>query len=675
MFKTMKLSARLAALSVAMFVAAIGAMTVPLIMALHEDMEDVLVAQQERSVAFVARYLNDAAKVRIEYLRRVADGIPEKALTDPAALHAYLSTQHGATEFFNFGLYVIDADGHGITDYPTLSGRATADFSENDYFREAMGEDHLAIGRPRISRFSGKPVVSMATPVHDSTGRVRAVLCGGMSIEGNPLFSILLDSERGQGNGYILVSPRHRLVVTATSPKMELMELPPGHPNPLLDRYLNGYEGAMRAVDALGVEQLVSGSYAAAAGWFVVGVEPSAEVFAPVRHTAWRVAGFSLLAALLFAVAIAWLMRREFSPLERSARSMLKLADGQDMLATIPEDGRDEILAMQRSFNQLQTQIRRQAEKVEAERRLLDTLAARVPGILLLFQYFPDGKGCFLYRSRGGLCPGESQHSPVGQRLTLDQLLSYVVPNSRDAFVETIHTASRDQTPIAIDYEVVISGNLVRWRHFDAVPEAKDDGSTLWYGYISDITKQHAHSAQIEHLAFYDALTELPNRRLLADRLQQALAGGERLGNLTAVCYMDLDGFKPINDSHGHEAGDAVLVETARRLKRAIRANDTVARIGGDEFVLVLTDLASADEGKMVLSRITSALELPFQLPGGKVCHLTTSVGIAFAPQDGVDSDTLLRNADQAMFRAKQNGRDGVHVFRSEPVPLLRRRS
>lgn len=179
---------------------------------------------------------------------------------------------------------------------------------------------------------------------------------------------------------------------------------------------------------------------------------------------------------------------------------------------------------------------------------------------------------------------------------------------------------------------------------------------------FSDISMLKAQQSQLEQLANFDALTRLPNRVLLSDRLQVAMAQALRSGERLAVCYLDLDGFKPINDTYGHEAGDRLLIETGARLKAAVRAGDTAARLGGDEFVLLLQGLSDRVEFERTLSRILNAVGQPYRLDDHLV-SVTSSAGVSFYPQDGVDADTLLRQADQAMYQAKQEGRNRFHIF------------
>jgi diguanylate cyclase (GGDEF)-like protein/PAS domain S-box-containing protein len=165
--------------------------------------------------------------------------------------------------------------------------------------------------------------------------------------------------------------------------------------------------------------------------------------------------------------------------------------------------------------------------------------------------------------------------------------------------------------------------------------------------------------------AGHDALTHLPNRNLLTDRLRQAIAQAQRQNTLLAVCYLDLDGFKPINDRYGHDVGDRVLISVAERLTALIRGSDTVARIGGDEFVLLLTGAEAPTDFQPVLERLIAEVAVPYHVDARQL-SVTASIGVAICPLDDSDPDTILRHADQAMYYAKQTGRNRYQLFDAE---------
>lgn len=196
----------------------------------------------------------------------------------------------------------------------------------------------------------------------------------------------------------------------------------------------------------------------------------------------------------------------------------------------------------------------------------------------------------------------------------------------------------------------------------------RDDQGEIrnYIGLFSDITQSKYQQQRLELLANFDPLTSLPNRTLFADRFNQALARCKRDNNtMLAVCYLDLDGFKKINDTLGHEAGDALLVQVAERIKSLLREEDTVSRLGGDEFALLMGDIRSIDQCTHALGRIHRAISQPYLL-GNDSVSISASSGLAIYPLDDADPDTLLRHADQAMYEAKQAGRNRFHLFDAE---------
>jgi len=184
---------------------------------------------------------------------------------------------------------------------------------------------------------------------------------------------------------------------------------------------------------------------------------------------------------------------------------------------------------------------------------------------------------------------------------------------------------------------------------------------------LQDVSAQlRIEQARIEHFAVHDALTGLPNRLLLIDRLRQALANAARDGRPVAICYLDLDGFKPINDRFGHETGDKLLVQISLRMSKAIRSNDTVCRLGGDEFVLVLPELDFAEEYLTILKRVIEDINEPVELDATHSVTVGVSVGVSIYPTHALTLETLIHQADQAMYQAKHSGRNRICIFQED---------
>lgn len=191
---------------------------------------------------------------------------------------------------------------------------------------------------------------------------------------------------------------------------------------------------------------------------------------------------------------------------------------------------------------------------------------------------------------------------------------------------------------------------------------------------FSDITALKENQQQLERVAHYDLLTGLPNRLLLGDRLKQAIRQTRRRGMHLAVVFIDLDGFKKVNDQHGHGVGDKLLSVLSRRMTQVLREDDTLARLGGDEFVAILIDLPDISLSVPILDRLIEVAAQPVPI-GDALCEVSASIGVSYYPQgEDIDADQLLRQADQAMYRAKQAGKNRYHVFDTEKDRTLRLR-
>lgn len=209
------------------------------------------------------------------------------------------------------------------------------------------------------------------------------------------------------------------------------------------------------------------------------------------------------------------------------------------------------------------------------------------------------------------------------------------------------------------------------------VKVACKDGSFKWcevryyhkshyvYGIFYDISERKLLENRLQNLSLFDPLTGLPNRLLLEDRLNYAIRHIERSGAMFAVCMIDLDGFKEVNDCYGHESGDAVLIEASRRMQNTVRSEDTVARIGGDEFVILLNDLENNDTTALAIYRILNALSTPYQIKNNWITSVSASIGVTIFPDDNVDPSVLIAHADKAMYISKEDGKNRFTFFDS----------
>jgi diguanylate cyclase (GGDEF)-like protein/PAS domain S-box-containing protein len=250
--------------------------------------------------------------------------------------------------------------------------------------------------------------------------------------------------------------------------------------------------------------------------------------------------------------------------------------------------------------------------------------------------------------------------------------IEFIYEDDRELILNNFQKRLRGET-VDQRYQVRImtKDKCIKWVEMSGA-QIEWEGHMATFNFVTDITERIVHEHQLEHIAHYDALTNLPNRVLLADRLHQGMTQGQRHGQSLAVAYLDLDGFKAINDSHGHDIGDHLLKIVAANMKQVLREGDTLARIGGDEFVAVLLDVHDIDSSEPMLNRLLASAAQPVEI-GAHVLQVSASLGVTFYPQkEGVDADQLLRQADQAMYQAKLAGKNRYYVFDADQDNSIR---
>ncbi|MDQ6783139.1 MAG: EAL domain-containing protein [Actinomycetota bacterium] len=270
---------------------------------------------------------------------------------------------------------------------------------------------------------------------------------------------------------------------------------------------------------------------------------------------------------------------------------------------------------------------------------------------------------------------------PVGATLSTDEILALTHPDDRDRFGRAMLEAYERRSTFAIDHRIVWADGTERIVHTRGAYEADESGQLVRVsGTAQDVTEaKHKEqelriaNERLQQLATTDALTGLPNRALLDDRLDQALALARRENRKVALLYLDLDQFKEVNDSLGHQAGDDLLIEVAARLRGVLRDSDTAARVGGDEFAILLSGPDPARHAATTAQRLLTTLRASFTADGVEVLA-TTSIGIALWPDDGISKDHLLRHADVAMYRAKRAGGNRFEMYRPAKTAAARDR-
>ncbi len=311
------------------------------------------------------------------------------------------------------------------------------------------------------------------------------------------------------------------------------------------------------------------------------------------------------------------------------------------------------------------TEEHRFAERLRDQLDFIKSIASSIPGFIYQCRIHPDGSPSLPYVSEAvndlmGVSGQLVQHD-------FQALERNVVDEDLPMVRRTVRRAVRDLRPWQCEYRVRAPDGDVRWHMTSAAVQAEGDGSVLMHGYTLDVTDRKRAAQEIERLAFYDALTQLPNRRLLLDRLHRLVLSSQRTHQHGALLFIDLDNFKDLNDTLGHDVGDQLLTQVAQRLVCSVRECDTVARFGGDEFVILLEGLDTdtdhaARQAEAVARKLLVALNTPFEL-AGQQHYSTPSIGLTLFGQERQSVDELLKRADLAMYEAKAAGRNTHRFF------------
>ena len=308
--------------------------------------------------------------------------------------------------------------------------------------------------------------------------------------------------------------------------------------------------------------------------------------------------------------------------------------------------------------------------RIVSERLAL--IAENVPGMIFQWRMNQGGNGEFLYVS-----PGVRSVFGVEPEAVMrdgNALLTATHPQDRDRVRDMMRESAVTLAPWRLEHRVMRADGTMTWAAGEAVPRRDNDGSTVWNGYVADVTANKISEQRIAYLAYHDGLTGLENRLGLRSKLDERLHASNRRSVSLAVIMIDLDRFKHVNDTLGHDVGDELLVEIARRLRSAVRSTDVVARLGGDEFVLVLDDLADEKHVIGAVQKVFRELRGNFRL-SERIVYTTCSMGISRFPKDGTDGSTLLKHADLAMYTAKGNGGDSYRLFEHTMRPRTDRLS
>jgi len=648
------LKTKIAGFVLLLFLAVFWLLTYSIEKKLAQDMTKLLETHQFSTVSYIASDLDDKIRQRIELLEANAGVITPELLADPEKAREFLKSRFGLLALFKPGLSLVSREGSGIADYPVVPVRTHASFSDIEYFKEMMTTGKTAIGKPRVGRFTQKPGVAFAAPVKDKSGQIIGALVGFTWFSDSTLFGQVEHTNVGK-TGYISIHvPKYNLVATSSNSSRRFQPMPEPGVNQMIDCFRGGFEGSGIAVDSQGIETLTSAKQIPSTGWFAQIVLPTKEAFAPIRKM--RVRAYSVAAVLSVVVlgAVWLIIWRLLAPLTHASKILRQMSTGE--LRPLPVISNDEIGLLLKNFNILVSE-RKQTEEAlrnseESFRNILENAPIGMSVVSL--------KGRFMMVNRS-LCEIFGYEKEELEKMTFQEIThpDDLVPNL--ANVQRLMDGSI--TSYQMEKRYIRKDRQVVWTQLTSSILRDAAGIPLYLvAQIEDITDRQSSREKIHQLAFYDALTSLPNRRLLLDRFKQTLVQARRFQRSLAIMYLDIDDFKQVNDIFGHDMGDELLKVVAGRLQSCVRSMDTVCRQGGDEFIVLLSEITHPQDAAHVAEKIIKAINEPVFIHKQEL-HITTSIGIAIYPVDGNDDATeLMKKADIAMYVAKNKGKNGFSL-------------
>ena len=633
---------------------------------MRADMQGILGEQQVATVSMAAASVNSDFNERIGALQSIAQSMSSTLLDKPASVQKLLEDRPLLQSFFNAGIFVMRSDRMAIAELP-LIGRVGVNYMDRDHVAAALTQGEATVGKPVIGKSIRAPSFAMTVPIRDAEGKVIGALAGTTDLSNPNFLDSVNDARYGKGGGYLVVDPAHRLFVTAANRNFVMAPLPNPGINTVLDQRLKGFNAAAINVNSLGIEVLTSSARIPAAGWFLIATLPTQEAFAPIatmqRNLLQVTILFTVLACVLLWLILSGVLRRQFAPMMAATRSIEDLSAMAELPQALPIATHDEVGNLIGAFNRLFAALRnRQSEltaKVQQLRKFSLAIEQSSGSILItnLSAQIEYVNAAFVRTS------GFAQDEVIGKNPRI--LQSGRTP--RQTYVHMWQTLNQGQ--VWRGEFINKKKNGVEYPE-DAVisPLRQNDGRITHYVAVKDDTSAaRAADEQIRDLAYTDLLTQLPNRRQLIIRLQQELFAAARRSLQGALLFVDLDNFKSINDAVGHERGDLVLKEVARRLDTCVRESDFVARYGADEFVVMLTNLSpdsteAISQVQAVGGNILGALGQIFQLHSSQI-HCTSSIGIALFGKQAEEVDEPLWRAELAMYQAKAGGRNTLRFF------------
>jgi diguanylate cyclase (GGDEF)-like protein/PAS domain S-box-containing protein len=653
------LATRTASGITALFLTTILAVGMASMHSFRTQLMNVMVAEQNTLVERIADNVDQKLLGVQRILSFSASEISEADVASSDAAQRYLDRNSGLYAAIDRSVFLFSAQGILLAERPFRTGRRGEDASWRPYIRDTMRTQQPVISEPFLTNVGDANMVLVLTmPVLTKDGKMIGILTGSLGLTHPGMLGNISKTVIGKTGYLYIVTGDGKLIMHPDRMRLSHVAFAP-QTNELFDRALEGFEGTEETRDSAGREAWVSYKRVPSSNWIVAAVYPKNEAFFAVNDLIQNFLEFLLVACVVVVAAIWVLTRYTMRPLVSLTRHLADYNSNEEIAPLAGGKGSGEIRALTTAFNRLTARVREREDALVESMHRYQLITENSTD--LITKHTPEG--VIIYASPVATnVLGIAHTAIVGH-----SLFEYVHPEDcevvRAAFAEALQTKA---LPTVIYRARHVDQHYVWFETTVREMKGADGEETMKVLCISrDISDRKLMEERLHELARTDHLTTLPNRFLLDERFTGGLAQARREGAALAMLMIDIDRFKNINDTLGHSMGDALLKVAGARLKSCIRDCDTLARWGGDEFVLLLPALQDTATSVTVAQRCLTALKEPFVIDGQSL-HLTASIGISVSPDATAEAETLLKNADTAMYKAKARGGDCYVMYSAD---------
>jgi diguanylate cyclase (GGDEF)-like protein/hemerythrin-like metal-binding protein len=664
-FQLRSLKTRITLLTLGIVVVAFLVLTTYLKGLMREELLRFSGEQQRSALGLLASDVDRGLQERLSTLKTVAVSAMAVPLDSEPAVRAFLLERPFLADVFNGGVKVWNQQGVLQADVAAAKDDGLVNALDPQDLAQVLGTGKEAIGRVQISPDRQAAALTFLAPLHNAQGEVSGALGGVIRLDRPNFLNQMTAHRYGKTGHYFLIDARQRMILTTSDTPRILEVLPAPGVNQWIDRFVQGYEGTARAVNPHGVEVLVSIQQIPLAHWYVsVTIAPD-EAFALIDTIKGPTRWVGLMLLVLSMALIWWMLRRQLAPMTAALTTLDGFVRLNQAPQALPVLRDDEIGQLVGGFNRLLDTLSQQQQILQGSELFKQAVLNSVTAAIAVL----DQQGAIVAVNEAWGCLA----SDIG-------IGANFFAATRDL---AAGSASTNQLTAAEGIRAVLEGRLPRYyieyprqtpqlqRWFSmsvtAFHASSQHGAVVS---VEDISQRVLMENQVRELAFYDPLTGLANRRLALERLTQKLAHTRRAQAKFGLLFIDLDHFKPVNDELGHEVGDWLLQAVAQRILGCLRESDTAARMGGDEFVVLLPDLQATEAALVVAEKIRSSLAQEFVTDQGVALGISSSIGVSIYPDHAKTDIDLLRLGDEAMYRAKKRGRNAVEMCQAVPADL-----